>query len=141
MSAQIVQELKARGVAQVIVILKATVEPLVIAAARGAPGARMKAALAPAEKAARALTGCFVTSEMSLPEAVSRSAGAVRLRSGAPRPSARHAAPARYFEHLGILLGTVTRDGLAALRRDPRVRAVTGAPPLSLIRPSRAAAL
>ena len=138
MSAQIVQELKARGVAQVIVILNATIEPQVIAATRGASGARMKAALAPAAKVAHDLTECFITSEMSLPGAVSRSAVTTRLHKGVPKPSARRAAPVRYFEHLGILLGTVTREGLAALRRDPRVRAVTGAPPLSLVRPHRA---
>lgn len=139
MSAQIIQELRARGVAQVIVILRAAVEPEVVAAVCGASGPRMKAALAPAAKAARELGEYFVASEMSLPDAVSRSVIAAGRRTTAARPRARHPAPVRYFEHLGVLLGTVSRDGLAALRSDPRVRAVTGAPPLSLVRPHRIA--
>jgi len=41
---------------------------------------------------------------------------------------------------LGVLLGTVDRDGLAALRSDPRVVSIGGAPALSPIRPHRVAA-
>jgi subtilisin len=48
----------------------------------------------------------------------------------------RGAVPAgRYYPNLGVLLGTVNRDGLAALRSDQRVRRVASAPPLRLIRP------
>ncbi|MDR7419258.1 MAG: S8 family serine peptidase [Armatimonadota bacterium] len=143
MSAHIAQELKARGVAEVIVVLKATTEPEVISAARAARGARLKAALAPAAAAAKALARYFVSSEMSLAAAVSdvdvpppRAAA----RRKAARRGARRVPPVRYFEHLGVMLGTVTRAGLAALRADPRVRAVTGTPPLSLVRPPRVAA-
>ncbi len=43
--------------------------------------------------------------------------------------------PGLYYPNLGVLLGTVDRNGLAALREDPRVRRVASAPPLRLIRP------
>jgi len=45
--------------------------------------------------------------------------------------------PARYHPNLGVILGTVNREGYAALSQDPHVAAVTGSPPLSLIRPTR----
>ena len=41
----------------------------------------------------------------------------------------------RIFPQLGIMLGTVDHDGLAALRADPEVVSVVGAPALSPIRP------
>lgn len=46
---------------------------------------------------------------------------------------------ARVFPHLGILYGTVEKDGLSALRANPAVRAVKPAAQLSLIRPVTAA--
>jgi subtilisin len=45
----------------------------------------------------------------------------------------------QFFPHLGVLLGTVDREGLAGLRADPEVVSVDGAPPLSPIRPPRKA--
>jgi len=49
----------------------------------------------------------------------------------------------RYFPNLGVMYGTVSRDGLAALKRHRGVAAVTSAPVFSLIRPvsARAATL
>jgi subtilisin family serine protease len=48
---------------------------------------------------------------------------------------------ARVYENLGVIYGTVDREGLAALRADPSVRKVEPAPQFSLIRPvARAAA-
>jgi subtilisin len=49
----------------------------------------------------------------------------------------------RYYPNLGVALGTVTREGLAALQADDQVAAVVGAPQIGLIRPTqvRAAAL
>ena len=41
----------------------------------------------------------------------------------------------RVFEHLGVVLGTVDREGAAGLRDDPRIGEVEPAPPISLIRP------
>jgi subtilisin family serine protease len=140
MSAQVAQELKARGVAEVIVVLKATTKPEVVAATRGASPSRMKAALAPAASAAKALARYFVSSTMSLPAAVAQARATEPRRRERRAPEAhpvRRPAPVRYFAHLGVLFGTVTREGLAALRADPRVESVTGAPPISLVRPKR----
>jgi subtilisin len=41
----------------------------------------------------------------------------------------------RYYPNLGVAYGSVDRDGYAALRSDPAVQEVVGAPQLSLIRP------
>jgi subtilisin len=41
----------------------------------------------------------------------------------------------RYYPNLGVAYGSVDRDGYAALRSDPAVEEVVGAPQLSLIRP------
>jgi len=46
----------------------------------------------------------------------------------------------RVFPNLGLMLGTVTRQGLEGVLADPRVSEVQGAPSISLIRPTRAAA-
>ncbi len=45
----------------------------------------------------------------------------------------------RYYPNLGVAFGTVDRAGLAALRADPAVASVQGAPKLSLIAPERIA--
>jgi len=46
----------------------------------------------------------------------------------------------RYYPNLGIIFGTVNREGLAGLRAEKEVvNSITGAPPLSLIRPTRVA--
>lgn len=50
----------------------------------------------------------------------------------------------RMFPRLGVMLGSVTPTGLAALSQEPEVARVTGAPPITIIRPvvmSEAAAL
>ena len=59
------------------------------------------------------------------------SAALRRRRQPEPGPSVR------YFRNLGIAYGLVDRDGLAALRADPEVRSVSGAPQLRLIRPTK----
>jgi subtilisin family serine protease len=111
MSAQINLELKAYGVAKVIAIL------------RGLPKA--------GPGAARAIRRYFVASDLSQARAL---ADASMARGRVPRM--------RFYPNLGIALGTVTRDGLASLRaeRDLVVR-VTGAPAISLIRPTRIQAM
>jgi subtilisin family serine protease len=57
-----------------------------------------------------------------------------RPRAAKQPPSVLH------FPNLGVMLGTVTRDGLQGLRADPRVKKVVGAPQFSLIRPVEIAA-
>jgi len=108
MSLQIVRDLRASGIAQVIVLFK----PGVLAGR--------------ASEALVSLGKHFVSSELSQDGALARASG----KTGGPPP------PMRYFEHLGIALGTVDRRGYAALRADrARVERVLSAPVLSLIRP------
>jgi subtilisin family serine protease len=106
------QELRARGSAQVIVVLRAATGPGAAASAR--EGQRL----------ARHFTGAPRSRSSAL---------AASLGSSPP-------APCRFFPHLGVLLGTVDRDGLAALRSDSRVVSIGGAPAFSPIRPPRVAA-
>src|SRR5262249_2667386 len=114
MSLPITQELRHLGVAQVIVVLK----PAGAAAAAAAP-------------VVSALKKHFMTSERSQSSALAMAAG--------KRPSS--VPPVRHYKNLGVMLGTVDRDGLTALRADKnRVARVIGAPALSLIRPERVAA-
>lgn len=62
---------------------------------------------------------------------------AEKFIAGASRPRAESA---RVYENLGVVYGTVDREGLAALRSDPAVSKVAPAPELSLIRPVAMAA-
>ena len=111
MSGYLTQELKARGTAQVIVVLRA-------ATGTGAAASASEG---------RRLAGHFSSAPVGRMRALAASLG-VSTR------------PCRFFPHLGVMLGTVDRDGLAALRSDPQVVSVGGAPALSPIRPSRVAA-
>ncbi len=111
MCAYVAQELQASGVARVIVTLKPSV--------------------APAEDVKSVLEKYFAASELSQVSAIA--AASVRTRSVTPQV-------VRYYPNLGIFFGTVNREGLAALRAEKDIVAsVSGAPPLSLIRPTRAA--
>lgn len=142
MSSYIQSELAARGVVEVIAVLKPESR-----AAKAGP------ALATGPTEAKGLTGLstlashFADADTSV---VSHLARAARL--GRPlRPAVRigvagaRAAPvrvpgARFYPNLGVVLGTVSREGLAALKHDSRVLRVVGAPVFSLIRPSYKAA-
>jgi subtilisin family serine protease len=53
------------------------------------------------------------------------------------RSLGEHSEPYRVFPQLGVVLGTVDHNGLAALRADPEVVQIAGAPQLSPIRPKR----
>jgi subtilisin family serine protease len=65
----------------------------------------------------------------------------VAAAAGSRRRSTEQPAMARVYPNLGIVYGTVDREGWAALRRAPEVARVSVAPQLSLIRPvARAAA-
>jgi len=113
MTAQISQELRASGVAKVIVILKESV-------ARESPN-RIQSEMAKH----------FVSSKLSQITALASSS----IDKGEELPAMR------YYPHLGILFGTVDSTGLARLRKEKDIVAdISGAPPLSLIRPIRMAA-
>ncbi len=138
MSSVIQQELSSRGVAQVLVFLRdATVDAGT--GAKAATGTHRP----PDVKATNALAKHFTQSEVSQsselrlaaksgrsPRAAVRSGHASASRTSAVLPSVR------VYPRLGIMLGTATRAGVAALRADARVSKVTGAPSISLIRPA-----
>ena len=112
MSGFLGQEFKARGTAQVIVVL------------RSAEGAGIAASARENER----LTRHFARAPLGRALALAASAGVQ------PGPAAC------FYPNLGVMLGTVDRAGLAALRADSNVRSVSGAPMLSPIRPHRVAA-
>ena len=142
MSSYIQSELAARGVVEVIAVLRPEGR-----AAKAGP------ALATGPTEAKGLAGLttlashFAAAETSVASHLARAA-----RLGRPlRPAVRvgvtgaKAAPvrvpgARFYPNLGVVLGTVSREGLAALKHDKRVLRVVGAPAFSLIRPSYKAA-
>lgn len=107
MSEQISQEMKATGVAQVLVFLK--------------PSADKSASSVRAN-----LEDHFTRSEYSVAASVAASSKSLKA-SNIPKM--------RYYRNLGVALGTVSRDGLAALRADDNVEQVSGTPPIRLIRP------
>lgn len=108
MSEQITQEMKATGVAQVLVFLKKNVD-------KSAGSVRAN------------LEGHFTKSEYSIARAVASSTDSIKT-SNVPKM--------RYYPNLGVALGTVDRNGLAALRADKgNVDKICGTPPLRLIRP------
>jgi subtilisin len=113
MSEKITQDMKASGVAQVMVILKKNVD-------KSAASVRSN------------LEGHFTRSEYSITTSVAASNKDLKP-SDAPKM--------RYFPNLGVALGTVDREGLAALRADKlNVDKVCGTPQLRLIRPRSIAA-
>lgn len=144
MADRISSELKATGIAQVLVVL----QPPTATAAATATTARAAGGLSLTRVAARApelsgLDSYFHNSELSLNSALARSALTASFASGrrsvAPR-RARTPPAVLHFPNLGLMLGTVTREGLAGLRSDQRVAKVTAAPQPRLIRPVRIAA-
>lgn len=129
----IASNIKATGVSEVMVIVK----PQAMA---GISKARLSGSGCPDE-----ILKHFVRSE------VSRDAELIKVLKAQPQPAANNgAAPptatslgvattvsplARFYPHLGIALGTVDREGLAALRRETSVAKVLPAPDLRLIKP------
>ena len=124
-SLQIQQQLNASGIAQVIVVLKSSAGAAALG--RGRPIARLQKH--------------FVTSEMSHESALrvamfeSAGAGLAVGRKVRRAPSTL----VRMYPNLGIMLGTVRPEGLAALAREGDVASVTGAPNLALIKPRHSA--
>ena len=113
MSAQISQEMQASGIARVIVILKKT------AAEKDVTDIRSN------------LEKHFVSSQLSQTTALMTSSS----YKGVSTPPV-----VRFYPNLGIMLGTVDSHGLSALRTHKDVVAdISGAPPISLIRPTQTA--
>ncbi|MEW6125976.1 MAG: S8 family serine peptidase [Acidobacteriota bacterium] len=110
MSTQITQQMQASGVAKVLVFLKPQV--------KGSTSAIRSS-----------LENHFVRSERSQTTALAESLGV--------KPSS--VPTMRYYPNLGVALGTVDRDGLAALKADAAVEKVGGAPQIRLIRPVKTA--
>lgn len=135
MASLIENQLEASGVAQVIVILKSPPPPPKPAAAAGAMA--LAAATPAAAPVLAGLDQYFVQSELSQNFALA-AAGmtmATSLASAAAKHRTRTPPSVLHFPNLGILLGTVDRQGLAGLRADERVDQVSGASQPSLIRP------
>ena len=108
MSEQITQDMKATGVAQVLVFLKPNADKA-------------------ASSVRASLENHFTKSEYSVASSIVASRDDLTA-SNVPKM--------RYYPNLGVALGTVSRDGLAALRADKKnVEKVSGTPPLKLIRP------
>lgn len=139
MADQISTDLQATGIAQVIVELKpsgkarhavsAAAQRLTPFQAAVGSGARV------ASTSVLSLRAHFHTSERSTDSALA----AAGFNAG-PGTAGREPAPVRYFPNLGIMLGVTDRAGVAALRRDDGVAAVSGAPLLLHIKPERIAA-
>lgn len=135
-------QIKATGTAQVIVVLEATPPP--------EPGAAAGAvALAATTTHAPQLIGLenyFVHQggqNLALAAAGMNNVAALASKGvrATTRPREIKAPPSvLHFPNLGVMLGTVTRDGLKGLKADPRVKKVVGAPQFSLIRPVEKAA-
>jgi subtilisin family serine protease len=141
MSGQLTQDLKSKGVAECIVILNQPIQAAAAAAAGALPVGAASADLGGA--AVRGVAKYFASAETAQASALATAAASGRPMTAAARMgkvSAKRGASApppqvRVYPNLGVMFGTVDREGLAGLRADPRVKAVTGAPPLSLIRP------
>ncbi len=132
-------QLKATGTAQVIAILESA--PPAGASAR-AGGVALTAAAASPQLAG--LENYFVSQQGQNHELAAAGMSGASARSTAARSRsrsrrARTAPDVLTFPNLGVVLGTVTREGLEGLRSDVRVKKVVGAPQFSLIRPVAAA--
>ena len=147
MSTQINQQLKATGVAQVIVVLKSAAAAsgaMAAASPRGRAAAVGSGAPPPTTQGLAGLEACFRHSELSQASALAEvgltSASSTAASAAAARRAPRTPPTSRFYPNLGVMFGTVDRGGLAALRADNRVAAVSGAPQISLIYPERVAA-
>ncbi|HEX5705970.1 MAG TPA: S8 family serine peptidase [Pyrinomonadaceae bacterium] len=153
MSQHINQQIKSTGVAQVIVVLKSPGSAAAAAPPAAATRAGASAPKTGAAAGASPLAGLmkhFSSSELSINSqladaghkrvaglfnagtSASMKAGAVKKVTPPP--------PVQIYPNLGIMLGTVSRDGLSGLRSDDRVASVTGAPLFRPIWPERIAA-
>ena len=128
------EQLTATGTAQVIAILASGPPPAEVAAAGG-----VSLATASHSPQLAGLENCFVhhagqnyeLAEAGLGNVADLATGGTssRRRKERPAPTVLH------FPNLGVVLGTVTREGLKTLKLDARVKKVVGAPQFSLIQP------
>ena len=125
LSPSVDQDMKARGVAQVIAVL--------------ASSAGASLAVADSGEAAHRVESCFRSSERSQASAVRQ---ALVSRAGAAAAAAvlPPAQASITFPHLGVVLGTVDVEGLAELQASADVSVICGTPQISLIRPEHVAA-
>jgi subtilisin len=133
-------QLKATGTAQVIAILEAAPPAPSFNAAAG--GIALAAAAESPQLAG--LESYFVSREgqnHDLAAAGMSNVAALSMTatSSSRSRTTRSAPDVLTFPNLGVILGTVTREGLQGLRADVRVKKVVGAPQFSLIRPVAAA--
>jgi subtilisin family serine protease len=123
------QDMKARGIAQVMVVLAG---PAATAnAGLAAATTRSAATRTRVDAEARRVERHFRTSERSQSSAL-RQEIVTRSSAGAAIPPQQACIT---FPNLGVMLGTVDRDGLAGLQASNDVATVCGTPQLSLIRP------
>lgn len=131
MSSIISEELKARGTAQVLVFLNE-------AKSAAAAATVMRAVRTVEAEIPAGLQKHFRSTDESFEHQL-EVATIASTRAGV-KTASPPAAAVRYYPNLGILLGSATREGIAALRAHDRVAKVTGAPAISLIRPTAKAA-
>ncbi|HSE23584.1 MAG TPA: S8 family serine peptidase [Pyrinomonadaceae bacterium] len=127
-------QIKATGTAQVIAILESAPPPPT--GARAAGGMALAAATGSPQLAG--LESYFVSQQgqnHELAAAGMSNVAALASTGGTRSRSARSAPDVLTFPNLGVILGTVTREGLQGLRADVRVKKVVGAPQFSLIKP------
>jgi subtilisin len=145
MSSSTTDQIKATGTAQVIVVLESTPPPPPAGAAAAAGGVALAATAAHAPQLA-GLENYFVHQggqNQALAAAGMANVAALASKGAkttTPPPKVEAPPSVLHFPNLGLMLGTVTREGLQGLRADPRVKKVVGAPQFSLIRPVEVAA-
>jgi subtilisin family serine protease len=138
-------QIKATGTAQVIVVLESAPPPPPAGAAAAAGGVALAATAAHAPQLA-GLENYFVhqggQNQALAAAGMSNVAALASKGAKTTAPPQKVEAPPSvlHFPNLGLMLGTVTREGLQGLRADPRVKKVVGAPQFSLIRPVEVAA-
>jgi subtilisin len=148
MSTQINQQLKSTGVAQVIVVLKSAAAAsgaVAAASSKGRAATVGTGAPPPSTQGLAGLAACFRHSEFSQASALNEvglasASSTVASATVTARRVSRTPPASRFYPNLGVMFGTVDREGLMALRADNRVATVSGAPQISLIYPERVAA-
>src|SRR6266508_3630926 len=141
MSTIIDDQLNATGIAQVLVILKSPPPPSAGTASALAAGGLALTAAVNIMPALVGLDSYFTQSELSQSHALAMAemdnVAAMSLTATSATPARRVKTPPAvlHFPNLGVMLGTVTREGLAGLQADERVDSVLATQQPSLIKP------